>query len=324
MKKAFTLIELLVVIAIIAILAAILFPVFAQAKAAAKAAVLLSNTKQLGLGFNIYLTDSDDVFPLAAVLRPCDPNCNLGTGVADPFPYNDDPYPQATWATQGRLNMAASYWNNSIYPYVKSTGIFGSPVASNTLLSATDGVPSWGATPGVDNLAYNGLLHHLSSSSVYSASLAVLAWPSQGNLQLQGRAVASPSLNCYGTVDNCTFTPGGQPSATTYPGASANVYGGDIFFVDNGNQSEWAFGTHRLPIVRCDSSAKASPVGSAIEPSYVNGAGAFTDPFSGMTSTGQPYYYWWMCSGPSTVWSGHAQYTYTNTYWCFFRPDRSK
>ncbi|MCZ7579378.1 MAG: prepilin-type N-terminal cleavage/methylation domain-containing protein [Fimbriimonadaceae bacterium] len=35
-KSAFTLIELLVVIAIIAILAAILFPVFAQAKVAAK------------------------------------------------------------------------------------------------------------------------------------------------------------------------------------------------------------------------------------------------------------------------------------------------
>jgi prepilin-type N-terminal cleavage/methylation domain-containing protein len=35
-RKALTLIELLVVIAIIAILAAILFPVFAQAKAAAK------------------------------------------------------------------------------------------------------------------------------------------------------------------------------------------------------------------------------------------------------------------------------------------------
>ena len=35
-RRAFTLIELLVVIAIIAILAAILFPVFAQAKAAAK------------------------------------------------------------------------------------------------------------------------------------------------------------------------------------------------------------------------------------------------------------------------------------------------
>ena len=42
MKKAFTLIELLVVIAIIAILAAILFPVFAQAKEAAKKTATLS------------------------------------------------------------------------------------------------------------------------------------------------------------------------------------------------------------------------------------------------------------------------------------------
>ena len=46
-RRAFTLIELLVVIAIIAILAAILFPVFAQAKAAAKKAVDLSNQKQI-------------------------------------------------------------------------------------------------------------------------------------------------------------------------------------------------------------------------------------------------------------------------------------
>ena len=38
-SSGFTLIELLVVIAIIAILAAILFPVFAQAKAAAKTAL---------------------------------------------------------------------------------------------------------------------------------------------------------------------------------------------------------------------------------------------------------------------------------------------
>jgi prepilin-type N-terminal cleavage/methylation domain-containing protein len=45
-RKGFTLIELLVVIAIIAILAAILFPVFAQAKVAAKKTSDLSNLKQ--------------------------------------------------------------------------------------------------------------------------------------------------------------------------------------------------------------------------------------------------------------------------------------
>jgi len=60
-KNAFTLIELLVVIAIIAILAAILFPVFAQAKAAAKATACLSNMKQISLGMLMYSNDTDDI-----------------------------------------------------------------------------------------------------------------------------------------------------------------------------------------------------------------------------------------------------------------------
>jgi prepilin-type N-terminal cleavage/methylation domain-containing protein/prepilin-type processing-associated H-X9-DG protein len=62
-RKAFTLIELLVVIAIIAILAAILFPVFAQAKLAAKKTVSLSNVKNLGLAYQMYMGDVDDSFP---------------------------------------------------------------------------------------------------------------------------------------------------------------------------------------------------------------------------------------------------------------------
>ncbi len=61
-RRAFTLIELLVVIAIIAILAAILFPVFAQAKVAAKKATIISNAKQLGLGAIMYAGDYDDMF----------------------------------------------------------------------------------------------------------------------------------------------------------------------------------------------------------------------------------------------------------------------
>jgi prepilin-type N-terminal cleavage/methylation domain-containing protein/prepilin-type processing-associated H-X9-DG protein len=60
MKRGFTLIELLVVIAIIAILAAILFPVFAQAREAARKTTCLSNVKQLALAHIMYSNDYDE------------------------------------------------------------------------------------------------------------------------------------------------------------------------------------------------------------------------------------------------------------------------
>ena len=63
-NRGFTLIELLVVIAIIAILAAILFPVFAQARAKARQATCLSNEKQIVLGIMQYTQDFDEVGPV--------------------------------------------------------------------------------------------------------------------------------------------------------------------------------------------------------------------------------------------------------------------
>src|SRR5579885_2930210 len=62
-EKGFTLIELLVVIAIIAILAAILFPVFAQAREAARKSACQSNLKQLGTAILMYKQDYDEKFP---------------------------------------------------------------------------------------------------------------------------------------------------------------------------------------------------------------------------------------------------------------------
>ena len=61
--RGFTLIELLVVIAIIAILAAILFPVFARAREAARASSCKSNLKQLTTGIMMYVQDYDEVLP---------------------------------------------------------------------------------------------------------------------------------------------------------------------------------------------------------------------------------------------------------------------
>jgi prepilin-type N-terminal cleavage/methylation domain-containing protein len=96
-RRAFTLIELLVVIAIIAILAAILFPVFACAKVAAKKTSDLSNTRQLGVAMQLYLHDNDDVYPVA--------NHRVETSAGP----------------------TEVHWSWMILPYVKSEQIFVSP-----------------------------------------------------------------------------------------------------------------------------------------------------------------------------------------------------
>jgi prepilin-type N-terminal cleavage/methylation domain-containing protein/prepilin-type processing-associated H-X9-DG protein len=106
MRKAFTLIELLVVIAIIAILAAILFPVFAQAKAAAKGTTCLSNLKQVSLGLIMYAGDHDDT------------SCRSLT-----VPYNSSG--GVDWGSirlhrQGDLGANTWGWQGSTQPYVKT------------------------------------------------------------------------------------------------------------------------------------------------------------------------------------------------------------
>jgi prepilin-type N-terminal cleavage/methylation domain-containing protein len=115
-QHAFTLIELLVVIAIIAILAAILFPVFAQAKEAAKKTSCLSNQKQLVTAVILYAGDVDDQLP-GATNGSEGANLEGGWQYFTTFPANGTSATGATFdATKG-----------SLYPYVKSKDIFTCP-----------------------------------------------------------------------------------------------------------------------------------------------------------------------------------------------------
>lgn len=89
-RRGFTLIELLVVIAIIAILAAILFPVFAQARAKARGISCLSNALQIGTAFHMYVQDYDEICPaMWGGSGPCQPD---GTGCSQEWWYSLMPY----------------------------------------------------------------------------------------------------------------------------------------------------------------------------------------------------------------------------------------
>jgi len=102
-RRGFTLIELLVVIAIIAILAAILFPVFARARAKARQVSCLSNQKQVALACIMYSQDHDELLPLWGWAY-----------IADPDPEDDEDDGVYTWDTV-------------ILPYTKNRQIFVCP-----------------------------------------------------------------------------------------------------------------------------------------------------------------------------------------------------
>ncbi|MFQ6099566.1 MAG: DUF1559 domain-containing protein, partial [Armatimonadota bacterium] len=117
-RHGFTLIELLVVIAIIAILAAILFPVFARAKAKAKQASCMSNLKQIGLAVLMYASDYDDRYTPAARRVPGVPGNGMWWPVLlQPYSKNiqiyDCPsYPNPYWCKMGpcEANAGQRYW----------------------------------------------------------------------------------------------------------------------------------------------------------------------------------------------------------------------
>jgi prepilin-type N-terminal cleavage/methylation domain-containing protein/prepilin-type processing-associated H-X9-DG protein len=182
-RKAFTLIELLVVIAIIAILAAILFPVFAQAKLAAKKTNDLSQLKQLGLASLMYSGDYDDqamAFPYAGTWSTSCPGCGSNTVF-----------------THGEMG---AWWTDRLQPYVKNKGIFANPTNQDTLY-LDKGYWKPGATSATDTntqdfyrvtYTYNEFIAHQDSNplSPGSASMTAMNDPA-------GTVLLGPSDNWF-------------------------------------------------------------------------------------------------------------------------------
>lgn len=187
--RGFTLIELLVVIAIIAILAAILFPVFAQAKLAAKKATDLSNQKQITTSTFMYQNDVDDVFPM------------LRNGIAG-------------WQSPV-VSEQINSGHNALNPYVKNRSIWLSPndtmlrcdSTSTGYISPTNqSVPTGGGISYV--FSYNRQINLIGSNTTPSTeAYGIAGWSSTGTA---GNALSSTSSGSVSTSNV------GQPASTVW------------------------------------------------------------------------------------------------------------
>jgi prepilin-type N-terminal cleavage/methylation domain-containing protein len=280
-RKAFTLIELLVVIAIIAILAAIMFPVFAQAKDAAKKTASLSNCKQTAISFAIYTTDSDDIFPLAMRCIQGAPNTLWGWNynVSQPLGWMGPSFAQGQPA---RMAQDASHWSNGIAPYAKNVGIMEAPGLPlvNLYGYPDSGNPGQLAPPAHSNLTYNGLLHAWSATAIAAPSQLPLVWAGRGKGNTDGAALSNPALYCPLAGPTCMYN-SGAVSQTGSPGPGSymfTIYTTMWMYSKGGNVSF------------CDTSAKFRKFGATLKPGNTDYK---TDPYTGYDVNGNPGYFWY-------------------------------
>jgi prepilin-type N-terminal cleavage/methylation domain-containing protein len=275
MKKAFTLIELLVVIAIIAILAAILFPVFAQAKEAAKKTADLSNVKQLGTGTAIYLSDNDDLFPLQAGQDPA-------TGQ---WGFNYNKYVPDDWAATSvpafRKFFSAGFFMNTTQPYVKNYQMLQSPGTSAIEYQATNPV-AVGKTKQTTNYAYNGLLSAYSSTSIAETAKLPALTDANGNIAGLGWGFANPALTCTTNGQACTYVP-------SKSGCGANNGETDSAYLTYNGGSYWMY-SRGANWGLADTHAKFRRLGAAQAPAATDWR---TDPYTNYDATGHAGFYWW-------------------------------
>jgi prepilin-type N-terminal cleavage/methylation domain-containing protein len=270
MRKAFTLIELLVVIAIIAILAAILFPVFAQAKEAAKKTQTISNTKNMGTATVIYSADSDDLFPLASSFDSATNTWRWNFIIRVPAGWTG-----GVQNTEPRKTQDSAHWGNSVYSYAKNYGIYAAAGAKDTTVVAV-------ATPVVQpakiNLSYNGFLHGYSGTAAASPATLPLLYTASGKQNLVGFALSNPTLRCDQASPACAYNPGRHPQT------GAVGTGGAMFYIQgcSGVAGDANGPSHKVHnddsvYVYSDSHVKTGKMGMQGGPGALSGTAPDTD-----------------------------------------------
>lgn len=290
-RKAFTLIELLVVIAIIAILAAILFPVFAQAKEAAKKTSAISNQKQNGTAMVIYSTDNDDLLPHSLIKSS-----------AGPWQFNLLAEVPVDW----RLTAAATharhsiYWANTIQPYMKNRDLLGISDGAK----ATHAAPQPGKSPTFIGANFNGILSTYSLTNIEFPSSVPMLWYGIGRNNRAGQDLAVPALRCSGNTP-CVFNPTGYPDDSLGNGSTFAT----AWFVPSITTSHRVYSNGTV-FVRTDTSAKFRRIGREGGGAIDN---ALADPYSSYnTSMRALTYRGCRPSGSAAT---------VPFYWCYFRPD---
>lgn len=236
MKRAFTLIELLVVIAIIAILAAILFPVFAQAKASAKITTNLSNLKQDNLANLMYSGDADDTLP----------PCNTGA-----------------YLTDYKVNVTRA---QLVQPYSKNWGIQRNPLDPN----ATDSVLSDGATIQAQKEYNWGLRTNRGWNYFYLSPLMQLNGSEAHFIGKSATSIARPAQT-IATVDSLWDKSGTAPAgggnwfvqAPSYWNSGTSYWFGAWAFTDSTSWFQYGgaydFSKGRVGLSYVDGHAKTVP-----------------------------------------------------------------